>query len=70
MARGANNFRQRDLTRAIRGAVAGGLTVARVLIDPKTGKIEVVTGGGTSQDSPGDLDQELAEFEGRHRDEG
>jgi hypothetical protein len=69
MARGTNTFKQRDLTRAIRGAVAGGLTVSRVLIDPKTGKIEVVTGSSTSEDSPNDLDRELAEFEGRHRDQ-
>jgi hypothetical protein len=52
MTRGANSFRQRDLARAIRGARAAGLTVDRVLVDPKTGKIEVVTGPATGKDSP------------------
>jgi hypothetical protein len=51
MARGACNFRERDLARAIRGARAGGLNVARVLIDPKTGKITVEAGESTEQDS-------------------
>jgi hypothetical protein len=68
MARGACNFRERDVARAIQGARAGGLSIARVLIDPNTGKIEVVAGESAGQDSSDDLDRELAEFEGSHRE--
>ena len=67
MARGACTFRQRDVARAIRGAQSGGLSIARVVIDPKTGTIEVVAGEPAGQDSANDLDRELGEFE---RDKG
>jgi hypothetical protein len=64
MARAPSTFRQSDVTRAIKAAVAAGVHIARVEID-QTGKIVVVT-----QQSPtsqqGDLDQELADFEARH----
>ena len=43
MARGPNKFKQRDLTRALRGAKAAGIEVGRIEIDP-TGKISVVIG--------------------------
>jgi len=50
MARGLCNFKQRDLTRAIRGAVAAGQTVERASID-QDGRIMLdfainVSGGG------------------------
>jgi hypothetical protein len=67
MGRSANTFRQRDLARAIRGAQAAGLSVTRVIVDPATGKITVEAGNPTGQDSS-DLDQELTEFERRHRE--
>ena len=41
MRRGPLTFRQNDVARAIKGAVAGGLTVQRVEVD-KAGKIIVV----------------------------
>lgn len=41
MARGPCTFRQGDVTRAVKGAVAAGLQVQRVEID-KTGKIAIV----------------------------
>jgi hypothetical protein len=43
MERGKLKFRQRDLTRAVRGAIEAGLSVARVEIDSE-GKVVVVVG--------------------------
>jgi hypothetical protein len=43
MPRGPSTFRQQDVTRALRAAVAAGVDVTRVEID-KTGKIVIVTG--------------------------
>jgi hypothetical protein len=43
MSRGPLPFRQTDVARAIKGAVAAGLTVQRVEVD-KDGKIIVVVG--------------------------
>jgi hypothetical protein len=61
MARGASTFRQRDVTRAIKAAVAAGLDIARVEIDTE-GRISIIAGkAGKSGD--GDLDRELEEWE-------
>ena len=49
MARGPLTFRQQDLVRALKGAKAAGIDVARVEID-KSGKIVIVTGEGEPQD--------------------
>ena len=43
MSRGPLPFRQTDVARAIKGAVAAGLAVQRVEVD-KAGKIVVVVG--------------------------
>ncbi len=43
MSRGPCTFRQRDLTAAVKAAVAAGLEVARVEVD-KDGKIVVIAG--------------------------
>lgn len=41
----ATRFRQADVTRALRGAIAAGQRVARAEIDPN-GKIVIVFGAG------------------------
>ena len=43
MSRGAQTFKQGDVTKALKGAVAAGLDVKRVEID-RDGKIVVVAG--------------------------
>jgi hypothetical protein len=43
MSRRELTFRQNDVARAVKGAVAGGLTVQRIEVD-KAGKIIVVVG--------------------------
>ena len=43
MTRSPSTLRQADVTRAIKGVTAAGVTIARVEID-KSGKIVIVTG--------------------------
>jgi hypothetical protein len=43
MARGLAMFKQADVTRALRGAVAAGVEVARIEIDARTGNIVLST---------------------------
>jgi len=62
-----SKFRQQDVTRALKGAIAAGVEIARVEIDP-TGKIVIQLSNGEvkEQSAPDDLDRELAAFEARH----
>jgi hypothetical protein len=50
MARGPCTFKQRDVTRALRAAVAAGVQVSRFEID-KDGRIIVVTENGSTDDN-------------------
>ena len=43
MARGTAPFKQADVTRALRGAVAAGVEIARVEIVPRNGNIVILT---------------------------
>ena len=52
MSRGAYNFKQGDLTRALRGAAKAGVNVSRVEIDKKTGNIILFTGAGVVGEAP------------------
>jgi hypothetical protein len=67
MARAPNTFKQGDITRAVKGARAAGVEVARIEID-QTGKIiiQLANAGAKEQAVPDDLDRELAEFKRQH----
>ena len=66
MPRGPCSFKQSDVTRAVKGAVAAGVQVGRVEIT-KDGSIVVVPSSMVVAAAPLDvLDRELAEFEARH----
>jgi hypothetical protein len=62
-SRGACNFKQRDVTRAVKAVAKAGVAVARIEIAPN-GNIIISTNvaAGAQED---DLDRELAEFEAR-----
>jgi hypothetical protein len=64
MSRRPSTFRQRDLTVAIKGAIAAGCAVSRVEIDPVTGKIIVMIAAGATSETVTDLDRWLS----RHAD--
>jgi hypothetical protein len=64
MSRRPSNFRQRDLTAAVKGMIAAGCTVSHVEIDPVSGKITVMIGVGAATQSVTDLDKWLS----RHAD--
>jgi hypothetical protein len=64
MARRPDRFRERDLTKAVRGVAAAGVDITRVEIE-KDGKIVVITQNSIN-DPRNDLDRELADFEARH----
>jgi hypothetical protein len=49
MPRGRTTFRQRDVTKALRGAKAAGVEIKRVEIDPGSGKIVVTAAGGETE---------------------
>jgi hypothetical protein len=52
MARGSLSFRQTDVTRAIKAAVAAGIEIARVEVD-KAGKIVIIPGKPESTEAKG-----------------
>ncbi|HWX17341.1 MAG TPA: hypothetical protein VNX23_19085 [Bradyrhizobium sp.] len=55
MSRGAHNFKQGDVTKAIKGAVNAGLAVKRVEID-RDGKIIVFAGRSDNQTTTNEWD--------------
>ena len=54
-------FKQDDVARAVKGAIAGGATVARIEVSPIDGKIVIVTGDGAARLGPAanDWDEDL-----------
>jgi hypothetical protein len=55
MSRGAQSFKQGDVTKALKGAVNAGLKIRRVEID-KTGKIILFTGAAGEPTSANEWD--------------
>lgn len=51
MSRVPANFRQKDVTRAIKAAKSAGLPIARVEVDPVTAKISVIVGAAEEIDT-------------------
>jgi hypothetical protein len=66
MSRGPLRFKQSDVTRAVKGAIAAGLDVVRIEID-HAGRIVILTAGAGAEEQPApdDLDRELDEFRRR-----
>jgi hypothetical protein len=62
MARNPATFKEADLTRALKAARKAGVSVARVDIDPKTGRISIFSDIAAVDE----LDRELADFEAGH----
>lgn len=56
MARGKLSFKQRDVTRAIKGAAAAGVDIGSVQID-RDGKIVIVPASQVSIQEPNEWDQ-------------
>ena len=67
MSRGPVTFRQRDLTRAIKGAKAAGVGVTRVVID-KEGRIivEMANGEGEIAAERNEWDEVMRADDGAH----
>ena len=53
-------FRQHDLTRALKGAIAAGVQITRVEIDP-SGKIMIQLGSGERVEPSNEFDKWLAD---------
>lgn len=66
MPRTASSIKKLDVERAVLGAQAAGINVARIEIDPKSGRIIIVAGNASAEPVTNDLDAELAAFEARH----
>jgi hypothetical protein len=64
MSRVPSNFRQSDVTRAVRAVTKAGVDITRVEIEG--GKITVIVGKGEAVQPADDLDAELQEFGARN----
>jgi hypothetical protein len=69
MARRSCTFKQQDVTRALRGAIAAGIEIKRVEIDT-AGKIVIVATDLSPQTSEHELNLELAAFKAARHGQG
>jgi hypothetical protein len=67
MGRNTGTIKKADIARAVSGARAGGISIAKIEIDTKTGRITIMAGECSTPSSNYELDQELAAFE-RHNE--
>ena len=67
-----NRFRQTELARAVRATILAGLAVARVEVDPASGKFSVITGAPESEDTTGAKawDAEIAKLKATPKGKG
>jgi hypothetical protein len=61
MSRGRHAFRQTDVTRAIKAAVAAGVEIGRVEVD-KDGRIVVIPKGACAAPEPNPWDRAIEEL--------
>lgn len=58
MARGPSTFRQADVTRVMKGAIAAGADIGQLRVEiDKDGKIILVTGAGATPEPETDFDR-------------
>jgi hypothetical protein len=61
MPRSPCSFRETDVRRAIKAARASGIDIARLEIEPVTGKITIMTSSSSGAEKITDLDRWVAE---------
>lgn len=69
MGRNTGTIKKADIARAVLGARAGGISIARIEIDTKTGRIMIIAGEQSTPSGIDELDQELAAFERHNEDQ-
>ena len=57
-------FKQADVSRAVKGAMLGGMEVGRIEIDPDSGRITLIAGQAASEPE-NDFDKWIRENEGK-----
>jgi hypothetical protein len=65
MSRRPCALRETDLKRAVKAVRAAGMDITGIEIEPVTGKIKIVTGGGSDVEKVADLDTWMVKHAGR-----
>ncbi len=64
MSKGPSTFKQTDVSRLYKAAIAGGMPDPQIELDQKHKKI--IVRSGAPAENGNDLDRELADFQARH----